>query len=255
MELFNQKIIDTHCHLDQLSPTIIDDLLAIKDLSFIVPGIKSNQWNDLITLKERSSNVAITLGIHPWEVDNHTSSDLDTLESLLAHANGIGEIGLDCYESSHQRMPGLQHQLGYFRTQLELATKHQKPVILHCRKAFSQLYQELLQYKDIQAVYHSAHLSREESALLIKRGISFGLGTSLLKGPISLNVSDGIKLIPKELILLETDSPYMKLKGEEIGSPLTVYKVALLISKIRGIDPIMLIEQCNQNAANLFGIV
>ena len=78
-----------------------------------------------------------TFGLHPWYLDKKTYEvELEKLETLLQENKiiAIGECGLD-----KLRGPDLDFQISVFEMQLHLAKKYNRPVIIHCVRAFNEL--------------------------------------------------------------------------------------------------------------------
>lgn len=79
----------------------------------------------------------LSAGIHPWSVDqNKLEEHLRQLEKLVGNnrVRLIGECGLD-----KLRGPEMEIQKIAFTAQIQLANQHQKPLIIHCVRAYSEL--------------------------------------------------------------------------------------------------------------------
>jgi len=74
-----------------------------------------------------------SVGIHPWYAD---TPGLSVVETMAGHPNvvAIGETGLDKMVST-----SLKQQEELFISQIELAEKNRKPLIIHCVKAWPEL--------------------------------------------------------------------------------------------------------------------
>ncbi len=138
-----------------------------------------------------------SIGIHPWDANLQTS--LSEFEKIIQHPNclAIGECGLDKIIDTD-----IEIQKKVFQSQLELAVKYQKPVIIHCVKAFDELM-------EICAIYHSkTHLiihgfnkSIQLAKQLIDKGFYLSLNHSIFnKEDIDFSV------LPLEKLFLETDN-------------------------------------------------
>jgi TatD DNase family protein len=110
-------------------------------------------------------------GIHPWCAEQHPTATLK--EEDVADAAFVGEIGLDF---RHGAQPA---QELLFRQQLALAERVQKPVVIHCVKAFEPVMRILRGYRLRGVVFHGFIGSRQQGAEAVKRGyyLSFGFGS------------------------------------------------------------------------------
>ena len=75
------------------------------------------------------------VGIHPW---HSPSGDISIVEMGASTADAIGEIGLDFACDV-----GCETQIGVFQAQLAIAERLQKPVVLHCVRAFEYVMKML----------------------------------------------------------------------------------------------------------------
>ena len=80
-----------------------------------------------------------TVGIHPWQA---LVGDISAIEDSITTADAVGEIGLD-FACSVPR----EEQMRIFRAQLTLAEQHQKPVVLHCVRAFEEVMRILRDFQ------------------------------------------------------------------------------------------------------------
>ena len=118
----------------------------------------------------------------------------------------IGEIGLDYYWKENEPK---EVQKRIFLEQIDLAKQFDLPVIIHDRDAHGDML-ELFQKEvhGVQAVFHCFSGSLEMAKELAKRGYYFGFGgTSTYKN--AQKVREVMQYIPKQLLLFETDSPYL----------------------------------------------
>ena len=122
-------MIDTHAHLHLIKRPLDDVLRSSKEagvthiiqVAIDFPSIKSN----LVDYK-MYDQISITAGIHPLSVsvDLNKQSILDYISSNIDSFVAIGETGLDYkYGIETQTL-----QIDWFHSQLELASKFNKPV-------------------------------------------------------------------------------------------------------------------------------
>lgn len=204
--------VDTHTHLDD--DQFVGELEAVVERSLnagvtriINIGYEPARWPTTIELGRRFPSTSIALGLHPQNADQFRSSLIDELEVLTAQSGAvaIGEIGLDFFRDG----PILEQQLTAFEAQLALARNLDLPVVIHQRAASEKLYHVLAAASnDTRCVLHSFEGDQQLVALGIERGFAFGVGGLMTRGnaqPLRALLSK----IPLDLLMLETDSPYL----------------------------------------------
>jgi TatD DNase family protein len=256
------NLIDTHCHLT-LSPLSEDTdavLSRARDRSvntIIVPAYDLQAWPDVLSVASRP-NIYPALGIHPWVADQLPPGG--NLKQVLAEAIAqaetkvvaIGEIGLDTKVES----PPLEIQIPVLETQLELAADLDLPVILHCRGAFSELFEAIDRHDgNIRGVIHAFTRGPELVQRFHAAGLSFGLGGGVTREN-ARKVRRGAKVIPLNRIVLETDAPSIGVAGvrPENTEPQHVADVAAALALLRGDELSTIAEATTENAIRLFGL-
>lgn len=137
-----------------------------------------------------------SIGIHPWDADLEFSKI--EFEQIISHKNclAIGECGLDKLIDID-----LEPQKQVFEYQLNLAVKYQKPVIIHCVKAFAELIEVCQPFKNkVPLIIHGFNKSQQLAEQLIVKGFYLSFGNSVFKK----NEFD-FNTIPLEKIFFETD--------------------------------------------------
>lgn len=143
-----------------------------------------------------------SLGLHPWYLDKNTiENDFEKLEQNVKnqHVVTIGECGLD-----RNIDVDFEFQKEVFIQQIQLAEHLQKPVIIHCVRAFPEIIsiKKKLQ-PSIPMIIHGFNNNSQICEQLIEHQFYISLGAALIN-PNS-NASKVIKMIPKEKLFLETD--------------------------------------------------
>jgi TatD DNase family protein len=127
--------------------------------------------------KELYTKSYFSIGIHPWDADLEFSKI--EFENFISHQNcaAIGECGLDKLNGVD-----LEFQKTIFKYQLDLALYHQKPVIIHCVKAFDEIIEicEPFQNK-IPLIIHGFNKSQQFAKQLINKGFYISLGDTIFK--------------------------------------------------------------------------
>lgn len=203
---------DSHAHLDdEAFDKDREELLAQleQDLDGVVnAGCDGESSAKAVKLAQRYDFIYAAVGYHP---ENLAGIPADYLEQLAKWAQlpkvvAIGEIGLDYYWKENEPK---EVQKRIFLEQIDLAKQFNLPIIIHDRDAHGDML-ELFQKEvsGVQAVFHCFSGSLEMAKELAKRGYYFGFGgTSTYKN--AQKVREVLQYVPKELILLETDCPYL----------------------------------------------
>ena len=183
--------------------------------------------------------------------------DYDFYKNLAADVKvvAIGECGLDYYRNENQES-GIKNQEKAFRAQIELAIELKKPLMVHCRDAFSDLIKILNSYFLIHnssnpGVVHFFSGTVENAKELMDLGFSFSFGGVIT---FAREYEKLIKYIPLERILLETDAPYVApipYRGQR-NEPAYIVEVANKISRVKGSPLDQVAETTFQNAKKIF---
>lgn len=250
------RIFDSHAHYDDATFDADREALLA---SFPARGVGAvihaatdpDSAERGIALAARYPFVRVAVGIHPEAAGNVAADWLSHIEALAVHPSvcAIGEIGLDYhYDDGAPR----QVQIDLLRRQLEIAARHDLPVILHDRDAHEDMLAVLAEYRP-RGVLHcfsgSVEMMRQVTAL----GLYIGLGgvTTFKNARRPAAVAAAV---PNDRLLLETDAPYMAPephRGERCDSSLIAHTAAHIAS-LRGVDTDTLLTQTWDNACTLF---
>ena len=203
---------DSHAHLasDYFTSDrheLITNLQA--ELEGIVnPGCDAETSAFAVELAEKYDFIYAAVGWHPENLKGMPANYLDMLAAWAVHPKvvAIGEIGLDYYWKENEPK---EVQKRVFLEQIDIAKQFGLPIIIHDRDAHGDML-EIFQKEvtGVEAVFHCYSGSVEMAKELAKRGYYFGFGgTSTYKN--AEKVREVMKYVPRELILFETDSPYL----------------------------------------------
>ena len=134
------------------------------------------------------------VGIHPW----HTSTgNLAEVERLAPSADVVGEIGLD-YACDTPR----EEQIEIFRAQLALAERLEKPVVLHCVRAFEEAMKVIGEYRLKAVIFHGFIGSVEQAQRAVRQGYYLSFGERTFRSPKSI---EALRSTPLSQLFVETD--------------------------------------------------
>ena len=245
-------MIDTHAHLDALEdPAAAVTRARDAGVTRIVTiGTDPTSWAQMLPIVEEHDGVYGVAGIHPHQAAS--DFDVDALERLLAHPKivAVGEIGLDYFRDYAPR----DAQTKLFIYQLGLAKRAQLPVVIHNRAADDDTVAVLRQWFDGTVVLHCF-----SSPALLPEAVERGWYVSFAGNVTYANAEDlrnAARAVPAELLLAETDSPYLApqpVRGKTNEPAYVVHTVAAL-AEVRDDEPGALAAQIDANATAAFGL-
>ena len=202
-------LIDTHCHIHESNypldaSDVIDRAHAAGVMQMICIGTNVEDSQVAVEFASNHDGIFASAGVHPHEIKEGWDKITDFVDANKSSIIAIGEIGLDYHYNLNPR--DVQTQI--LRTQIELALKHDLPIIFHVREAFYDFWPILDDYKGIRGVLHSFTDTMENAQEAIKRGLYIGVnGYSTFVREESQKAM--FASLPIEKILLETDAPYL----------------------------------------------
>jgi len=279
------QLIDTHAHLDLeefesdhddvinrsfagdfplvRNRPIMEGPVRFRMAAIISPGVSAASSQASVAFSRRFPRFYSAVAIHPNYTSEATEDDWRTIEKLAAEPKvvGIGETGLDRY---WDKSP-FSLQVTFFRRHLELARRKNLPVLIHCREAAEDLMPLLREAvqdtsnHQISGIIHSFSGDPEMAMECIELGFHLGFSGSLTYTNKKYAPTwEAARLIPKERILLETDSPFLvphPFRGKlERNEPLMTAFVAKRLAELRGCLCEEIIQQTTENAIRLFGL-
>jgi TatD DNase family protein len=251
-------LIDTHCHLNlpEFNNDIVTVICNAKKAGvkkFIVPGVDLFSSQTSLEMADKYPGVIFTaVGIHPYETESNP--ELFYLEKLLKNqVVAIGECGLDYHLYHNEKAIGKKdRQKKLFENQLQIALKHNLPIIMHCRDAFDDLFDVLdTQTTMIRGVWHCFSGGLEHLRQAVKRNLFIGIDGNVT---YSKQLDAVVPKIPIENLLLETDSPNLTPiphRGQR-NEPKYLLLTAKKIAVLTGIRENIIIEKTTENANRLF---
>jgi TatD DNase family protein len=271
-------MFDTHTHLN--FPDAYPDLSAIISAAhtagvthMLVPGTDLTSSEKAIEIAQMDSNIYAGVGIHPSDVTECLPDTLEKLEALVLSSEkvvAIGEIGLDYYwifktvGGDKAQKPARDEvfavQKEYFLAQLNLAIKHKKTVVIHCRQAKKPLLEVLNEQWDAaftgKMVFHCCEPDMDLLNFALSHDVYIGFD-----GDLTYNQEKQafIQNVPMERIVIETDAPF--LTPEPIrqtqkfpNEPAHVTYVADAVAQFKGISREEVIMRTMENSLELFSL-
>ena len=243
-------LFDSHCHLqdERLLPHL--DAAMARAAAAGVAGLMccgscEKDWRLLAGISRRFPHFRLSFGLHPWYVGERSTNWLDTLKAHLSTTPAaIGEIRLDHALDKTT----FADQESVFLAQIHLANELERPVSIHCRRAWGQLM-ELLDTKGWPAfgfIIHSYSGSSDLVAPLARRGAYFSFSGAITSDR-NVHGRAALKAVPLDRLLIETDAPdlfpnqppvlphFLSNAGKPLNEPANLLIVAKEISTLRGL--------------------
>ena len=234
---------DSHCHVDMedFDGNREDVLARMREngvTRFAVIGSDMATSRRGVAFARAHTGAVAAVGIHPHEAKDFREEDLDELREMIVSgaANAIGEIGLDYYYDLSPR--DVQREV--CRKQMELAWELNAPVAYHIRDAHGDMLELMREMKAklTGGIIHCFSGSAETAKEYLRLGyyISFAGPLTFKKAP---KLQEAVKIIPRDRLLIETDSPYLApepVRGHR-NEPANVRFVGLKMAELREEDP------------------
>ena len=247
---------ESHAHYDDKKfnndREEILNLLPKNNIDYVINvGCDMESSIKSIELAEKYEYIYASIGFHPHNAKNIKENDIKKLIDLSNHKKvvAIGEIGLDFHYNHSPK----DIQKYWFKRQLEIVKKINKPVIIHSREASQECFDILKNSNIKHGVIHCYSGSTEMAKEYIKLGFYIGIG-GVLTFSNAKKLIEVIKNIQLEQILIETDSPYLSPipnRGQRNDSRNLKYIVET-IANIKNTTPENVANITKLNAKQLF---
>ena len=261
-------LIDTHSHIydeafDEDRKAVVDRARQEGIERIILPAIDGESNERLFALcRECGDYVVPLMGLHPTSVNDNPRwrEELVEVERLLDNPPqdierfyGVGEIGLDLYWSRDWQT----EQEEAFRAQVELALKHNLPIVVHTRDAWEEMAAIIEEYtaRGLRGIFHAFSADAQMYERLRKAGdFVFGIGGVVTFKKSAL--AEVVKSMRLEDLVVETDAPYLTPaphRGTRNESSYVRF-VAQKIAELKGVEYEVVAEQTTKNAKRIFNL-
>jgi TatD DNase family protein len=235
---------DAHTHLDIVGLPVAGVLAAARAAGIgrvvqVGCDLPSSRW--AVGCANEYPDVYATVAIHPNETSKLDDRRAEVRGELSELAESpavvaIGETGLDYYRDWSPR----ETQRDWFRAHIELARRTGKTLMIHDREAHEDVLAILAEYgpwRPYSVIFHcfSGDAALAERCAAAGYVMSFA-GNVTFRNATSLQ--DAARVAPPELILAETDAPYMAPvphRGKPNSPALTAYTIRFL-ANLKNLD-------------------
>lgn len=221
----------------------VDKLVSISN------SIKESKLN--LELASTYENFHFTLGIHPHNAKLFKKSDIAFLEANLSNPKcfGVGECGLD-----YNRMfSPKEKQLEVFGLQIDLASKYNLPLYLHCRDAWDDFIGLLKEKNYFNGLVHCFTGNLSQALELTSLGFKLGITGWIFDTRRNKDLVHAIKnkKITLDMLVVETDAPFMPIKPAKESVPADTGYIIEEIARLKQIDVIECGKQIYSNSLKM----
>ncbi len=213
METSELVWIDTHCHayaseFDQDQEEIISRAIARGITKIMLPNIDMDSISGMMRLSEKYPKQCYPMmGLHPCSVKSGFEEVLNLMEKEIDKGGyiGIGETGIDLYWDK----TFVDEQISAFERQIDWAKQYQLPIIIHSRDSLDLTIDLIEKHKDnrLKGIFHCFSGTTDQVEKI--RALDFKVGIGGVVTFKKAGLAELLPQIPLEMIVLETDSPYL----------------------------------------------
>lgn len=276
----NIKYIDIHSHInfkdfDSDRDSVIERANE-NDVYIINIGTQINTSIDAVLLAQKNKNMFATIGLHPIYVNSLSdeSNDPESMGFTNQSKNfekdrfsdlinnklvvGIGECGLDFFRISGKVADYKNRQIENFKKQIEFAIEHDKPLMIHCRDAYDEVFSILSEYKKtagqkLRGDLHFFAGNTDDARNFLDLGFDISFTGVITFAP---QYGELVKFVPLDRIHAETDCPYVAPvphRGKR-NEPSFVIEIVKKIAEFKNQPLEIVSEQLIANAKRLFNL-
>ena len=224
--------------------------MGVTRLATVGTDDRGIEWT-LAAARDHEEVVAI-VGRHPHETTGFEAGDLERIEAAAADpgARAIGETGLDYYRDHAPR----SDQRRAFAAQIDLAARLGMPLVVHTRAAEEETFALLRERAAALTVVLHCFSTPDRLEECVEHGWLCSFAGNVTY-PSATELRAAAREVPDDLLLLETDSPYLApqpVRGRS-NEPANVVAITRAVAELRGVDYEQLEATVEANAARVFG--
>lgn len=254
------QLIDTHVHIN--FDVFQEDLNFVQQrwresgvVRLVHSCVEPQEFEEIQFLANRFPELSFAIGLHPLDADKWKegmAAEILQLANSDSRVVAIGEMGLDFYKAENR-----EQQKQVLIEQLHIARKLDKPIIIHCRDAATELREILTDFQQrfgkLRGVMHCWSGTPEETQWFLDLGLFISFS-----GVVTFNnakqIQNSALIVPSDRLLVETDCPFLAPvpKRGKRNEPAYVLHVAEFLAKLRNVPLEVLAQQTTENACKLF---
>lgn len=255
-------MIDTHAHIGLCKAPASEIVAAAAEAGvrrILTIGLGDDSNPEVVALARKHEAVFASVGRHPNGAEGFDDASAEAMRELCADplVRAVGETGLDFYRDTAE--PAEQRRA--FAAQIQIAREAGLPLILHLRdpegsedavtEAFATLDHEA---EGVEIVLHCFSAGPAWAERAAERGWHCSFAGNVTY-PKAGALREAAAIVPDDLLLVETDAPYLApqpVRGRP-NQPANVVATAERVAEVRGVPYTRLESVVEANAARLFG--
>ncbi|MBL7157252.1 MAG: TatD family hydrolase [Candidatus Omnitrophica bacterium] len=257
------SIIDTHAHLNDMADlaNVLARAKAAGIRAIVAVGVNHDSDKKTLEIVSRFNNPEIyppiypAIGLHPGDINTSEPEGLfDFIEENIDKIVAIGESGLDYwYKEARKDGPARELQGRVFAKQVDIAKRHDKPIVIHSRGAWKECLKKTKEAGIKRAVFHWYSGPEDVLREILAEGYFMSAAPSCEYSP---EHRKAIETAPLERMLLETDSPvvYKPASGRYKSEPKDVARVLKEVAKIKNVPEEEVAVMTTRNAGAFFNL-
>jgi TatD DNase family protein len=248
-------VVDTHCHLDSCDrpdAELVKRAVTEGVRRIATVGMDAASIERALGAAHDHEEVVAIVGRHPHNAEGFTDADAKTIEEAARdpRARAIGETGLDYFRD---RAPREDQRLA-FEAQIEVARGTGLPLVIHTREAEDDTFDILRDSAGGMTVILHCFSAPGRVDECVERGYFCSFAGNVTY-PKAVELQAAARDLPDELLLVETDSPYLSpqpVRGKP-NEPANVVLTAEHVAQLRDVSYEELERVVEANAARVFG--
>jgi TatD DNase family protein len=254
-------MVDTHAHLGVCEPAdgeLVADARRSGVRRILTVGLEETSNREAIAAAEEHGEVFASVGRHPNSATGFDDAAAADVEELTAHelVRAVGETGLDYYRESASR----ESQRDAFVAQIGIARRTGLPLVIHLRDqpgtqdALDDTFATLVaEAEGVRVILHCCSVPPDRIGEALERGWYCSFAGNVTY-PKSDDLRETARSVPDELLLAETDSPFLapqSVRGKP-NQPANVVEVGELLASERRVSYAELERIVEANAERIF---
>jgi len=197
-------MIDVHCHFDQVKypEGYISNNENKRIVTIGMTNLPSHFQMGVNHIRQYKF-IRLALGLHPLLANQH-KNEYSNFIKLIDQTSYIGEVGLDFSKEGYVTK---DIQIKSFEFILKNLKGKNKILSLHSRRAEKEILDMLIEYKVENAIFHWYSGGIKVLNDIVSNKYYFSINSAMIYSESGKKI---ISQIPRELILTETDNPYIE---------------------------------------------